>query len=154
LTVEHFANDQTFYTQTVDLGEAPPVEEEVSTGGASYIPGLVEGYREFKGRRRKAEERLWETARETYRQLHGIAREAPEALPEAIQEEIKEIVAPAVKARAAKRAQATLPAPSTINWNVLTVHIASIERLTVILEQIEAARLADEEEDEWFLMVA
>jgi hypothetical protein len=134
------------------LYEAGPGEE--TTGGASYIPGLVEGYRARKERRRKAEERLWETARETYRQLHGIAREAPEAIPEAIQEEVKELVAPAVKARAAKRAQATLPAPSTINWNVLTVHIASIERLTVILAELEAARFEDEEDDEDFLFMA
>jgi hypothetical protein len=154
LTAEHFANDQTFYTQTVELGEAPPVEEEESTGGASYIPGLVEGYRARKERRRKAEERLWETARETYRQLHGIAREAPEALPEAIQEEIKELVAPAVKARAAKRAQATLPAPSTINWNAVAAHLSSVERLTVILEQIERARQEDEDDDEDFLFMA
>jgi hypothetical protein len=134
------------------LYEAGPGEG--TTGGASYFPELVEGDRKRRERRRKVEERLWETARETYRQLHGIAREAPEALPEAIQEEIKELVAPAVKARAAKRAQATLPAPSTINWNVLTVHIASIERLTVILAELEAARLEDEEDDEDFLFMA
>jgi hypothetical protein len=148
LTPDLFANDNTFYAATV----SQPAEE--STGGGSYIPGLVEGYRARKERRRKAEERLWETARETYRQLHGIAREAPEALPEAIQEEIKELVAPAVKARAAKRAQATLPAPSTINWNAVAVHITSVERLTVILEQIENERLEDEDDDEDFLFMA
>jgi hypothetical protein len=127
---------------------------EGATGGASYIPGLVEGYRARRERRRKAEERLWETARETYRQLHGIAREAPEALPEAIQEEIKELVAPAVKARAAKRAQATLPAPSTINWTAVAAHLDSVERLTVILEQIERDRQEDEDDDEDFLFMA
>jgi hypothetical protein len=127
-----------------------------STSGASYLAEhydrLGKAHRKAKERRRKAEERLWETARETYRQLHGIAREAPEALPEAIQEEVREIVAPAVKARAAKRAQATLPAPSTIDWNAVAAHLNSVERLTVILEQVERARIEDEEEDDWLLL--
>jgi hypothetical protein len=144
-----FANDNTFYAHAV--AQTSPAEE-TSTGGASYFPELVEGDRRRRERRRKLEERLWETARETYRQLHGIAREAPEALPEAIQEEIKELVAPAVKSRAAKRAQATLPAPSTIDWNAVAVHLGSVERLTVILEQIERARIEDEEEDDWLLL--
>jgi hypothetical protein len=142
----------------IRLGDVAAAAVEVATTGASYLgehyDRLGKAHRKAKERRRKVEERLWETARETYRQLHGIAREAPEALPEAIQEEIKELVAPAVKPRAAKRAQAPLPAPSTINWNVLAVQIASIERLIVILEQIENARLEDEEDDEDFLFMA
>jgi hypothetical protein len=125
----------------IRLGDVAAAAVEVATTGASYLgehyDRLGKAHRKAKERRRKVEERLWETARETYRQLHGIAREAP-----------------AVKPRAAKRAQAPLPAPSTINWNVLAVQIASIERLIVILEQIENARLEDEEDDEDFLFMA
>jgi hypothetical protein len=147
---------QEFFWTAQTLPDAPepePVVEETRTGAFWYDPDAPERHRAYKERRRKAEERLWETARETYRQLHGIAREAPEALPEAIQEEIKELVAPAVKARAAKRAQEAFPAPSNIDWAAFAAQADRIERLVFILEQIEAARLADEEEDEWLLMV-
>jgi hypothetical protein len=128
-----------------------------ATTGASYLgehyDRLGRAHKKAKELRRKAEERLWETARHTYRRIHGLIQEAPEAVSEAILEEVKEVVSSAVRPSAITPRFRT-PPPSSINWTALAAQAARVERLVAILEQIEAARLADEDEDDWLLLIS
>jgi hypothetical protein len=134
-------------------------ETEVApTTGGSY---LAEHYRHLgkqarkqRKKRRERDKRIEETIRETYRRIHGLV-ESREAPPGAARE-VRRIVAPAVKT-AAQKAPESVPAPSAINFAVLAEMQATVARLDAILAEMQradAARIADEEEDEDLMLMA
>jgi hypothetical protein len=101
-------------------------------------------------RRKKRDERLWETARETYQRLHGLLAETPEIVSEAVREEVAEVVAVAVD----RPTFAELPEPASIDYAALGQHVTAIDRLIEILAQVEQARLEDEEDEDWLMLAS
>jgi hypothetical protein len=126
-------------------------------GGDYFGAGLEEHYARVgkardkeRERRKKRDERLWETARETYQRLHGLLAETPEIVSEAVREEVAEVVAVAVD----RPTLAELPEPASIDYAALGQHVTAIDRLIEILAQVEQARLEDEEDEDWLLLAS